>query len=107
VDPAPGAVVDAYHPALHVGDKVRSLSLLSPQLIVFEDGRSEGSRGEYAAHHLEADIEFSRHTDRTVLKRWEKAGQRQAWVLSWVAVQGAVRGRSGRSEVARVDPADS
>ena len=91
-DPTPAAVVGAYHAALHAGDKIRALALLSAQLIVFEDGRSEESRGEYASHHLETDIEFSRHTDRTVLKQLERAGERQAWVLSWVRVKGTARG---------------
>ena len=49
----------AFHAALAAGDSAAALALLAPDAVVLESGEVE-TRAEYAAHHLAADIEFSR-----------------------------------------------
>lgn len=91
-DARPSDIVDLFHRSLAAGDRGRALALLSPQLIVFEDGESQNSRGAYGAEHLFSDMEFARSTTRHINRRWEKAGEEQALVVSWVKLSGTFRG---------------
>jgi ketosteroid isomerase-like protein len=52
--------VEAFHTALQKGDREGALSVLSEKVQIFESGWVERSRAEYAAHHLDSDIEFSK-----------------------------------------------
>ena len=53
------ATVTAFHAALAAGDSAAALTLLAPDAVILESGEVE-TRSQYAAHHLAADIEFSR-----------------------------------------------
>lgn len=85
---AAAAVVDAFHSALRRGDTAAALALLAEDALVFEEGRAERSRAEYAAQHLAADAAFSKAVpgERT-RRRGESAGD-----LAWIATEGRTRG---------------
>lgn len=53
------ATVSAFHAALAAGDSGAALAWLAPDAIILESGELE-TRADYAAHHLGADMEFSR-----------------------------------------------
>lgn len=94
-DPAddPRAAVRAYHEAMAAGDTARALSLLSPDVVIFESGVIEASRDEYRASHLAADMEFARTTRREVTSERWGASADVAWVLSETRSTGTFRGR--------------
>ncbi len=56
----PVAGVEAFHKALQSGDRDGALSMLSEKVQIFESGWVERSKAEYAAHHLDSDIAFSK-----------------------------------------------
>ncbi len=89
----PVAAVEAFHQALAAGDRDAALNLLEHNLIVFEAGRAEMSRTEYAAGHLAADMEFSGSTRRQVLDQRSGASGGYAWVFTRYATTGTFRGR--------------
>ncbi len=65
----PEEVVDAFHEALHTGDKETALQLMSPEVIIFESGGAEMSRDTYEAHHLAGDLAFSAASTRRIEER--------------------------------------
>src|SRR5687768_6711037 len=56
---AAAATVDAFHAALRRGDTRAASDLLTDDALVFEEGRAERSKAQYAARHLGADAAFS------------------------------------------------
>ena len=75
------ATVEAFHRALNTGDAAGALALLTPDAVILESGDLE-TRAEYAAHHLAADIEFSRAVaSQRVTTRVYQDGE-VAWVAS-------------------------
>ena len=86
------AAAARFHEALRSGDSTAALALLADSVIVLESGELE-TRAEYRAHHLAADIEFSRAvaTTRTV-RRVTVAGD-AAWVVATSMSKGSFRGR--------------
>lgn len=54
----PVGAVNAFRHALASGDEQAALALLAPELLVYETGDQNRTRGEYAAHHLKADMAF-------------------------------------------------
>ena len=53
------AAVERFHVALRTGDSTSVAAALTPDVVVLESGEME-DRAAYLAHHLPADIEFSR-----------------------------------------------
>jgi ketosteroid isomerase-like protein len=84
----PADVVDAFHFALKAGERKKALELLSADVLVFEQGRLERSRSEYAKNHLHEDIGFSSVTQRSVARRAVKQQGNTAWVLSVNRIRG-------------------
>lgn len=84
----PAEVVDAFHFALKAGDRKKALELLAADVLVFEQGRLERSRSEYASKHLAEDIGFSSVTQRSVARRAVKLLGNAAWVLSVNRIRG-------------------
>lgn len=84
----PAEIVDAFHFALKGADRKKALDLLAADVLVFEQGRLERSRSEYARKHLSEDIEFSSVTQRTVARRAVKLLGNAAWVLSVNRIRG-------------------
>ena len=79
---SPSEVVDAFHFALKAGDRRKALELLEADATIFEQGRVERSRTEYARSHLAEDIAFAASTQRTVSRRSARLLGNTAWVLS-------------------------
>lgn len=79
---APSEVVDAFHFALKSGDRRKALELLASDITIFEQGRVERSRTEYAKGHLADDMAFAAATQRTVARRSARLMGNTAWVMS-------------------------
>ena len=102
--PAPGAgapppqlpseVVDAFHDALKTGDRRRALEQLTADVLIFEQGRQERSRTEYARNHLAEDIGFASVTTRSVGRRAVKIQANVAWVTSVNRTRGKFKNRA-------------
>jgi ketosteroid isomerase-like protein len=92
-DTEPGAIVDAFHTALSVGDSALALSLLSPDVVIFESGGAEMSRAEYRSHHLGADIEFAMAMVREISDRRVVEREGVAVVLTRSTARGTFRER--------------
>lgn len=87
------AAVDAFHAALRSGDTAAALALLADEVLIFEGGRVERSKAEYAAHHLAADAAFSKAVSSTLTRRAGGASGDTAWVASEGRTTGEYRGR--------------
>lgn len=74
--------MDAFHSALRAGDRALALSLLSPDVLVFEMGMVDVSREAYAATHLQADIEAAGQFRRQLLSRQSGGAGDSRWMLS-------------------------
>ena len=95
---AAAGTVDAFHAALRRGDTAAALALLAEEALIFEEGRAERSKAEYAAHHLGADSEFSKAVPGEALRRrGEAAGD-----MAWIATEGRSKGRYRDTDVNRV-----
>jgi ketosteroid isomerase-like protein len=91
IDPA--GTVDAFHFALKAGDRRKALELLSPDVVIFEQGHFEKSRAEYAAKHLKEDMDFAAITRRSVARRDVQMSQDMAWVMSVIRTTGKINNR--------------
>lgn len=90
----PSDVVDAFHLALKTGDRRKALEQLTADVLVFEQGRLERSRTEYARQHLAEDIGFASVTQRTVTRRSVKLQGNIAWVTSVNRTRGRFKNRN-------------
>lgn len=90
---SPKDTLAAFHDALASGDKARAISLLSPDIAIYEAGHVERSRDEYASHHLGGDIEFARNATRKVLRQTERIDGNTAIVWEESETTGSVRGK--------------
>jgi uncharacterized protein (TIGR02246 family) len=81
------AAAAAFHAALAAGDSTGALALLAADAVVLEGGELE-TRAQYAAHHLAADIAFTRALggERTVI------GVRQDGDTAWLWAGSSCRG---------------
>jgi ketosteroid isomerase-like protein len=87
------ATVQAFHDALTRGDSTAALVLLAPDVVILESGDRE-SRAEYQAHHLAADIEFSREVRGEDGPRTVTILGDCAWVVGTNRSTGTFRGRT-------------
>lgn len=90
----PIATVDRFHLALAEGRVEAALRLLSDDVLIYESGRAERSKAEYASHHLKADAEFAGATQRKLVKRASWVGADTAWVTSETETAGTFKGRA-------------
>jgi ketosteroid isomerase-like protein len=93
-----GAAVDAFHAALRRGDAQAALAFVADDAIVFEDGRVERSKAEYALRHAEADAAFSKAVPSKLLSR---TGHSTA-DLALIASESRTRGRFKGQDVDRI-----
>ena len=94
----PAAAVDAFHAALGRGDTAEALSWLADDALIFEEGRAERSKAEYASHHLAADAAFSQAVPAVVTR----SSEHSAGSLAWTAQESRVRGAFRGNEIDRV-----
>lgn len=87
------AVVDAFHAALAAGDTDGALAMLSPDVVILEEGGAERSRDEYAGHHLPADAAFAAATTGEVTRRTGAVVGDVAWIISEGRTTGSYSGR--------------
>ena len=87
------ATVDAFHAALQRGDARAAAALLADDALIFESGRAERSKAEYAAHHLPADAEFSRAVSSVVTRRAGQADGGSAWIATEGRTTGTYKGK--------------
>lgn len=87
--PAAVAVVEAFHAALARGDTAGASVALADAVIIYEGGRVEQSRAQYASGHLMADAEFAKAVARELVRR--SGGT--SGDISWVASEGRAKGR--------------
>ena len=90
----PSEVVDAFHDALKAGNRRKALEQLTSDVLIFEQGRQERSRTEYARTHLAEDIGFASVTSRTVSRRAVKIQANVAWVTSQNRTRGKFKNRA-------------
>lgn len=90
----PAEVVDAFHDALKDGDRQKALEQLAGEVRIFEQGRLDRSRTEYAREHLAEDIAFAAATKRSVTQRAVKVHGEVAWVTSVNRARGRYRSRA-------------
>lgn len=91
---SPIATVDRFHAALTEGKVEAALKLLSDDVLIYESGRAERSKAEYANHHLKADAEFAGATQRKLVKRTSWIGADTAWVTTETETTGTFKGRT-------------
>lgn len=87
-------VVDKFHDALRRGDTVSAAALLAESALIFEEGGSERSKEEYAAHHLGADAAFSQAMFGKITRRAGAAGGGFAWIASEGRTTGTYSGKA-------------
>jgi ketosteroid isomerase-like protein len=87
------AAVDAFHAALRRGDSAAALALVADEALVFEEGRAERSKAEYAASHAAADAAFSKAVASTRLRRTGHSAADLAWIATESRTKGSFRGR--------------
>jgi ketosteroid isomerase-like protein len=87
------AAVDAFHAALRRGDSKAALALVADEALVFEEGRAERSKAEYAASHAAADAAFSKAVPAVRLRRTGHAAADLAWIASETRTKGSFNGR--------------
>lgn len=75
-------VVDAFHKALSSNDIAAALTLLADDVVIYEGGRVERSKAEYASHHAPADAAYAAAVPSTLLKRTAWADGATAWIIS-------------------------
>ena len=95
------ATVSAFHAALASGDSVAALALLAPDAVILEAGELE-TRAEYAAHHLAADMEFSRTVPSQRLATLLHQDGSVAWVATTSTARGTFRDRPIASQGAEL-----
>jgi ketosteroid isomerase-like protein len=86
------ATVDAFHAALGRGDTQAAAALLVDDALIFEEGRAERSKAEYAVRHLGADAEFSKAVAGTMARRRGDSSGDLAWIASEGRTKGSFRG---------------
>ena len=89
----PEAIVEAFHAALSSGDRRWALTLLAPDVLIFEGAGAERSRDEYAGHHMDSDMAFLREMTITVLERKVHAYESVAWIVTTTRTQGVYKGK--------------
>ncbi len=90
---SPKETMAAFHDALAAGDKAKALSLLAPEVAIYEAGYVERSRDEYASHHLNGDMEFAKASTRKMLKQTERIDGNTAIVWEETETTGTSRGK--------------
>ena len=92
-DTAEGTVT-AFHKALEQGDRDGALSTLSDEVSIYEQGWVEQSKAEYAAHHLDSDLSFSKAVTSATTSVDVMVDGQIAVVTSQSTTKGAFEGKA-------------
>lgn len=92
------AAVDAFHAALRRDDAKAALAFVADEALVFEEGRAERSKAEYALRHAAADAAFSKAVPSVRSRRTGHA----AGDLAWIASESRNKGRFKGQDVDRI-----
>ncbi len=95
------AVIEAFHAALASGDSVGALSYLALDAVILESGDLE-TRAAYEAHHLGADMAFTRAVPSTRVTTQVFQDGSAAWVASITTSKGTFRDRAISSQGAEL-----
>ena len=87
-------IVDAFHAALQRNDVASAIALLSEDVVIFEAGRVERSKAEYASHHAPADAAYSSAVPSTMLKRTATSDAASAWIVSETRATGRYKDKA-------------
>lgn len=90
---AVATAVTRFHRALAAGDSLQALALLDTSVVILESGDEE-RLAEYRAHHLAADIEFSRAVRSGASPVRVTVRGDVAWATSTSTTVGTFRGRA-------------
>lgn len=90
--PAAEAVAQAFHTALHSGDRAAVLALLAPDVSISEGGQVQ-SREAYASGHLGEDIAFLKAAQSTPVSLGSMSMGDTAMVGSESDIQATVKGK--------------
>lgn len=82
------ATLDAFHHALEEGDRETALSVLHDSATILEGGHLQ-TREEYAAGHLQSDMEFLSQVESKRLSREASPGDDQARIVTRTRLTGA------------------
>lgn len=85
---SPVDTVKAFRQALESGNERAALEFLAPELLVYESGDQNRSRGDYAGHHLHADMAFLAKVKVHVLDQIASS----EGALAWVATRSRIAG---------------
>jgi ketosteroid isomerase-like protein len=85
--------IDQFHAALAAGDPGAALALLASDAIIMEAGDIQ-SKAEYAAHHLQEDIAFSKAIASTRSSVRVVVDGNVAWASSTSVTEGWFNGRA-------------
>jgi len=84
----PAGFADAFHEAMRTRNRALVLSMLAPDLVVFETGYLEATRDEYARDSLNDDIKFASAMEYRVLSRGVIGSGENMSVLTKASVHG-------------------
>ncbi len=87
----PVGTANAFRRALEGGNDRGAMSLMAPELLLYESGEQNQSRSDYAAHHMKADMAFLANARVTVLDQKTSAHG----ALAWVATRSRIATRDG------------
>jgi len=74
--------VDAFHSKLTSGDGAAAAALLADDALIFESGRAERSRAEYASHHAGTDAAYAAAVPSKLTQRAGFIEGDTAWIVS-------------------------
>ena len=89
---SPVSVIDDFHQSLKKRDSALALSVLARDVVVFESGRSDPGRDDYAVSHLALDLKLATQAEWTLVNRRFGGSDKESWVLSAYQVKGRVDG---------------
>ncbi|MGH8442593.1 MAG: YybH family protein [Nevskiaceae bacterium] len=82
---------DAFDRAIGAADPGAIKALLAPDVLIYEFGGQEASFEQYAAAHMQADMEFMAHVKGSVLDRRHGTSGDLAWVATRRRVTGSYK----------------
>lgn len=85
---------DAFHEAMRLRDRTKVLSMLAPDLVVFETGYLQATRDDYVKSNLDDDTAFASATVYRPLSRGVIGSGDSMTVLTKASIQGVVGGQS-------------